>query len=104
MRHDPRETQEGDAEHNRMSSLKVVPSRVRFRDDVKGQRRGEETTFDAFRDAPAIFLLGEPAIGKTTMFRDLGGPAASQFKSSRLIGVRRAPDPSFSMPWTNNVS
>jgi len=48
----------------------VAKRRLRVRDDGSGERRELDATFAEFADAGAIVLLGDPGLGKTTLFKE----------------------------------
>ena len=44
---------------------------LRVRDDGTGKGRDTNGTFAEFENEDAIILLGDPGMGKTTLFRDV---------------------------------
>ena len=48
--------------------------RLRVRDDGTGKGREIDGTFAEFETEDAIILLGDPGMGKTTLFRDAAKP------------------------------
>ena len=48
----------------------TLSRRVRVRDDGTGKHREIDGTFEGFEVEDAIILLGDPGMGKTTLFRD----------------------------------
>lgn len=51
---------------------KLVARRFRVRDDGTGREWARLVDFSEFASAPAVIVLGDPGIGKTTFFRELG--------------------------------
>lgn len=53
--------------------INLQARRLRVRDDGTGHGRDAVAPFDEFADADAIVVLGDPGMGKTTLFRNAGG-------------------------------
>jgi hypothetical protein len=51
----------------------VLERRVRVRDDGSGEGRNPDASFSDFSQEPAIVLLGDPGMGKTTLFKHYAG-------------------------------
>lgn len=59
----------------------VVERRLRVRDDGSGEGRDADASFADFSEERAIVLLGDPGMGKTTLFK--------RFVGSHYTTVRR---------------
>lgn len=60
--------------------IETLSRRLRVRDDGTGKGWDRDATFAEFDSEDAIILLGDPGMGKTTLFRDI---AKSDFKTVR---------------------
>lgn len=53
--------------------IKALSRRLRVRDDGTGKAGEKDGTFAEFETEDAIILLGDPGMGKTTLFKELAG-------------------------------
>src|SRR4051812_23245554 len=51
--------------------IRTLSRRLRVRDDGTGKSREGDSTFAEFETEDAIILLGDPGMGKTTLFRNV---------------------------------